>query len=109
MAGRGRSLSRSRPSARFSRGRGGASGRAGNMAEAEGESLESWLSEYPPPRPLSPGPFPSPQLSRARAVPEAAGAAAVPSGGGRGVCELLGTVPGAGTSVCGGCALRGGG
>lgn len=34
------------PLARLSRGRGGAPGRSGNMAEAEGESLESWLSEY---------------------------------------------------------------
>lgn len=46
--GGGRSSARPRPlagAARLSRGRGVASGRAGNMAEAEGESLESWLSE----------------------------------------------------------------
>lgn len=45
------------PLVRLSRGRGGASGRAGNMAEAEGESLESWLSEYP----AVPVPTPGPQ------------------------------------------------
>lgn len=51
--------------ARRSRGRGVASGRAGNMAEAEGESLESWLSEYPePPGPQhrSPQPVSLPRL-----------------------------------------------
>lgn len=73
MGGPGRSLKpagRLRGSVLAEPGRSRGPGRADNMAEAEGESLESWLSEYRRGPPPSPAPQPRPRsLTRTPGAP----------------------------------------